>query len=242
MVLIGDTLAELNASAVRWCLLRDGPELDPHSGDVDLLVHADDLEMLRRLLAECGFTEVRAWGRWPHRFFVAAPLKLDVVTELAFGPDAALRTHVAEAVLARRVLAVPAPRPAAPDAFWALLLHVLLDRGVVRPDRARELAALAPLARGAVSPLRRLVEMACPPGWDAVRIADEAAAGRFKELLGLAPELRARWPGTAPMAGAARAWLRGGLRLASRRLPPRPRQFAQHSGAMTSKSAARSTG
>ena len=242
MVLVGDTLAELNASTVRWCLLRDGPELDPHGGDLDLLVHADDLRVLRRLLAESGFTELRAWGRWPHRFFVAAPLKLDVVTELAFGPDAALRTHVAKAVLARRVLARPAPRPAAPDAFWALLLHVLLDRGVVRPDRAHELTALAPLARDAASPLVRLVETACPPGWDTARIADTAAAGRFKELLGLAPELRSRWPGTPPVGSEARAWLRGGLRLASRRLPPRPRQFDQNSGAITSNSAARSTG
>jgi hypothetical protein len=229
------TLAALNASAVRWCLLRD--EYGP-GGDVDLLVQRADLAALRALLAGMGLTEVRAWGRWPHHFFVSPQLKLDVVTELAFGPHATLRTDAAEAVLARRVAGLPAP----PDEFWALLLHVLLDRGTVRPSRARELQSLAASARDAESPLRPFVESACPPGWTAARVVDAAEGGRFEELLALASELRARWPGTRPVAGAARAWLRGGLRLASRRLPPRPPPPAQQSGAITSNNAARSTG
>ena len=239
MVSPEDTLAALNASAVRWCLLRGESEA---GGDVDLLVHRADLDALRGLLGEIGLGELRAWGRWPHRFFVAAELKLDVVTELAFGPHATLRTGATEAVLARRVPGHPAPCPAAPDAFWALLLHCLLDRGAVRISHARELVALAPSARDAESPLRSLVEAASPPAWNAAWIAGAAATGRFEDLLGLASELRARWPGTPPVAGAARAWLRGGLRLASRRLPSRPRLPAQQSGAITSNSAARSTG
>lgn len=239
---VGVTLAELNATAVRWCVLRGDPGLDPPGEDVDLLVHPADLGALRDVLCGSGFSELRAWGRWPHRFFVSGPLKLDVVTELAFGPGATLRTDATEAVLARRLCAAPVPRPAAPDAFWALLLHVLLDRGVVRPPRARQIRALAPLARDEASPLRPLVEAACPPGWDAVLVADAAAVGRFDELLELGPELYARWPRSPLVAGTARVWLRGGLRLASRRLPPRPRHRAQQSGAMTSNSAARSTG
>jgi hypothetical protein len=218
---------------VRWCLLRGDDE--PHR-DVDLLVHPADLAALRAQLRRSGFAELRAWGRWPHRFFVRPELKLDVVTALAFGPHATLRTDAAEAVLERRVDARPAP----PDAFWALLLHVLLDRGAVRASQSRELEALAPAARDSASPLRPYVEAACPRGWDAARIADAAAAGHFQELLGLGPELRARWPGPSPAAGAARAWLRGGLRLASRRLPPR--SHAQQRGAIASNSAVRSTG
>jgi hypothetical protein len=229
------TLAALKTSTVRWCLLRGGTET---SGDIDLLVHRVDLAVVRALLESRGLAELRAWGRWPHHFFVAPALKLDVVTELAFGPHATLRTDAAKAVLARRVGARPAP----PDEFWALLLHVLLDREAVRASDARALEALAPSARGGASPLRPYVEAACPAGWDAAGVADAAAAGRFQELLGLAPELLARWPGASPVAGAARAWIRGGLRLASRRLPPRPRLPAQQSGAITSNSAARSTG
>jgi hypothetical protein len=229
------TLAALDASAVRWCLLRD--ESEP-GGDLDLLVHRADLGALRALLGGMGLVELRAWGRWPHHFFVAPALKLDVVTHLAFGPHATLRSDAAEALLAGRV----ANRPAPADEFWALLLHALLDRGAVRPHRARELEALAPCARDAESPLRPYVEAACPAGWDAAGVAEAAAAGRFEELLSLGPELRARWPGRRPMASAARPWLRGGLRLASRRLPSRPRLPAQQSGAITSNKAARSTG
>jgi len=229
------TLAALNASAVRWCLLRSEPGA---GGDVDLLLHRGDLGAVRALLGRMGLTELRAWGRWPHHFFVASALKLDVVTELAFGPHATLRTDAAEAVLARQVAGLPAPA----DEFWALLLHVLLDRGAVRSSQARELEALASFARDAESPLRPYVDVARPGGRDAAGVADAAAAGRFEELLELASELRAGWPGTRPVASSVRPWLRGGLRLASRRLPPRPRLPAQTSGAITSNSAARSTG
>ena len=219
---------------MRWCVLRGERELQQAGGDVDLLVHPADLPALRTLLGRAGLEELRAWGRWPHRFFVAPDLKLDVVTALAFGPDATLRTDAAEPMLARSAHGRPAPA----DAFWALLLHALLDRGAVRPSHASELQGLASHARDAPSPLRPYVEAACPAGW----VADEAAAGRFEELLGLALELRAHWPGRSPVARAARARLRGGLRLASRRLPPRPRPRAQHNGAITSNRAARSTG
>jgi hypothetical protein len=233
---------------VRWCLLRGGPELSSLDGDIDILVHPRELRLVRRLLAEAGFAELRAWGRWPHRFFVTHPpgesklLKLDGVVELAFGRNGELRTQAAEAVLTGRVRDGALARPAQPDAFWALLLHALLDRGEVRPSHARELKAVALPARRGPSALRRTIEAACPAGWNAARIADAAAASRFEELLGLAPEFRARWPGSPPVASAARAWFRGGLRRAGRRLPSRPLQHAQQSGAITSNSAARSPG
>lgn len=242
------TLDRLGASSVRWCLLRGESELHRADRDVDLLVHPIDLRAARAVLGSTGFGELRAWGRWPHHFFVAASageparLKLDVVTQLAFGPQATLRTDAAAAVLARRVPAAPAPRPAPADAFWALLLHALLDRGAVRPSHARELEALAPRARDERCPLWPFVEAASPPGWNAALLVDAVEGGCVEKLLGIAPELRARWPGTPPVAGVARAWLRGGLRFASRRLPPRPRARAQHRGAMTSNSAASSTG
>lgn len=245
---LGATLVRLDTAAVRWCLLRGGAELTSLDGDVDLLVHPRDLRILRALLAQGGFVEPRAWGRWPHRFFVAqlpgqpGRIKLDVVTELAFGRHAELRTHAAEGVLAGRVREGALLRPAHPDAFWALLLHALLDRGEVRPPQAIELEALAVLARSGRSPLRPTIEAACPGGWSAARIADAAAASRFDELLELAPKLRARWPGSPVVATAARAWFRSGLRRASRRLPPLPRESAQQSGAIASNSAVRSTG
>jgi hypothetical protein len=236
-------IGRLNASGARWCLLRGERELGSLDGDLDLLVDRRDLDLIRELLiVEGGFADLRAWGHRPHRFFVAdvpgeaGRLKLDVVTELAFGPRAELRTGAGSAVLDCRVRRGPLVHPAAADAFWALLLHLLLDGGALRPARTRELAALArcePLD----SPLRTVVDGACPPGWDAARVARAAAGGRLGELSELVPELRARWPGSSPVLTAARAWLRGGLRRAGRRLPHR-----QHSGRMASNSAVRSTG
>jgi len=236
-------IERLDASGARWCLLRGERELGGLDGDVDLLVDRRDLDLVRELLVvEGGFAELPAWGHWPHRFFVAdvpgevGRLKLDVVTELAFGPRAELSTGAGSAVLARRVRRAPLVQPAAADAFWALLLHLLLDGGTLRPARARELAALA-VCGPLDSPLRTLVDRACPPGWDAARVARAAAEGRLAELSELAAELRARWPGSPRALRAARAWLRGGLRRAGRRLPRR-----QHSGRMASNSAVRSTG
>jgi hypothetical protein len=218
-------LTELGTSAVRWCLLRHGPDPRRLDGDVDLLVHPRDLRVARELLTRrSGFADVRAWGRWPHRFFVADvpgernPLKLDVVSELAFGPLGELPTRAAIPVLARRVRdgAVAWPDPA--DAFWALLMHVLLDRSNVSPVRARELAALAPTRHLDDSPLRPLMDAACPAGWNAGRIARAAEAGSFGELFALVPELRARWPDSRPGFPAARALYRRGVRRACRHL------------------------
>jgi hypothetical protein len=235
-------LERLDGSGARWCLLRGGRDLDSLAGDVDLLVDRRDLRPVRELLARAGFAELRAWGHRPHRFFVAnvpgeaGRLKLDVVTELAFGPHAELRTAAAGAVLARRVRRGRLVHPSAADAFWALLLHLLLDGGRARAGRATELALLAGSGR-LDSPLRTLVDRACPPGWDAERVVSAAADGRLAELSELAPELRARWPGSPRLLTAVRARLRGGLRRAGRRLPHR-----QHSGRMAANSAARSTG
>jgi hypothetical protein len=229
---IAAALAAFDEAGVRWCLLRGAHELDRLGGDVDLLVHPDDLRAVRRVLvSERGFAAPRAWGRGSHRFFVDGPLKLDVVTELAFGRYQELRTGAAGAVLARTVrsgrLALPAPA----DAFWAALLHALVDRGRVRPERAAELQALARAASGEASPLIP----ACPAGWDADRIVDAAVAGRFDELLALTGAIRAGWPGAGRLVTGARVVRSRALRALDRRLP-------QTSGAITSYSASRSAG
>jgi hypothetical protein len=236
---IAAPLGALDVAGVRWCLLRGAGQLRRLEGDVDLLVHRRHLPILRRVLTSGGrFAEVPAWGRRPHRFFAAhiasadAWLKLDVVTELAFGRYHELRTRAAEDVLARRIHDGVLARPAPADAFWALLLHALLDRGAVRPERARELIALAGPTRGVDAPLADLADRACPPGWSAGRMLDAAAAGRFGELLALAPAIRGGWPDAPFVVTTGRASLRRVLR----RVAPQQR------GRMSSKSRSRSTG
>jgi hypothetical protein len=243
---IAGPIASLERAGVRWCVLRGEAELHRLAGDVDLLVHPRDLALARICLVETGtFTEIRAWGRHPHHFLSAyipserAWLKLDVVTELAFGPHQELRTPTAEAVLARRVRDGVMARLARVDAFWALLLHALLDRGELRPGQRHDLRTLAIQIDRAEGPLAAVVAAACPPGWDTGRIAGAAASGSFGELLSLAPALRAGWPCGTRVGRASRGWVRRALRAADRRLP---RREPQQSGRMTSNRRSRSTG
>jgi len=196
-------LLALDGAGVRWCLLRSG-------ADLDVLVHAADVELLRTALT--GFSEQRRWGRRPHRFFVSGETKLDVVTELAFGRRHELRTDAADDVLARRVRVSGVALPAAADRFWALLLHELLDRRQIR--RADELRALARQGPVDDGPLIALVERS---GWSAGRIGALAAGGRFDELRPFADALRAHWPGSS-LGAAARGGVRAALRRADRRV------------------------
>jgi hypothetical protein len=240
---IAAPLAALDAAGVRWCLLRGADELHRLDGDVDLLVDQRALRAVRATLAAAGgFAPVPAWGQGPHRFFAAyvadddAWLKLDLVTELHFGRHQELPTRTADALLARRLRHEGLWLPTPVDAFWALLLHAVLDRGHVRPWRGRELVGLAQCARGEASPLADVVAAACPAGWDPARLLEAAAAGRFEELVEMAPALRSGWPGTWRGAIAARMALRAAARRAGGRLHP------QHSRLMTSNSRPRSAG
>ena len=208
-------LAAADGAAVRWCVLRGTGELAAPGGEADLLVHRADRARLTRALATAGAAALTAPGRGTHRFHLAynpahdAWLRLDVVTELQFGPAQELRTSTAAAVLARRRRHGPIAVPAPEDAFWALLLHELLDRPALREaGRARgELAALSRAATGD-SPLRAIVDAACPPRWSAERVRRVAATGDLHALEALREPLIAGWPGSPAgrraLAGRAR--------------------------------------
>ncbi len=112
----------------RYCLLRDGHRLDEIDGEIDgeidLLVAKEDFAALARTLMCAGFVCLPVRGYHPHHFFVTYDhtgdrwLKLDVVTEIAYGaPVAALRTALAEECLRSRRNVAPAflPAPETPD-------------------------------------------------------------------------------------------------------------------------------
>ena len=208
---IANALGVLDEAGVHWCVLRGERELATLDGDVDLLVDARDHDRLRdALVTTHGFVPLPSAGRGPHRFYAAYDadsdgwLKLDVVTELVFGRYQELPTGAAAEVLERRrrfgTLAVPDPC----DAFWAQLLHTLFDRERVRPERGREVGAMARGAWGRSSPLSVLADTACPPGWDAARMLEAAAAGQWDELSRVAAAMRRRWPGVSPVAQRVR--------------------------------------
>ena len=200
---------ELDRAGVRWCLLRGEDRLERPPHDIDILVAGADLAALARAIQPLGFCPLPTWARGSHRFFVAYFkaadhwLLLDVVTELAFGPGYAIRTGAGPAVLERRERLGRVAVPAADDAFWALLLHCLLDRGRVARNHAEPLRRLAPAA-GTGSELARCVAAMCPPGWDAERVRALAATDP-EALTRIAGPMTERWRRLHPLRFRARA-------------------------------------
>ena len=188
----------LDDEGVVWSLLRGEADLALPEGDVDLLVALEHVPRLRRIAVGLGFAPVPAWGYGSHAFFVSYDaaadlwLKLDVVTELAFGSDYALATGAEAGCLERRQRVDGLPVLSDDDAFWTLLLHRLLDKGDVGSRDAARLPALAERAR-TDGMLARTVDSLCPPGWSAGRIVAAASKSEWASLAALGPELAASW-------------------------------------------------
>jgi hypothetical protein len=187
----------LDAESIVWCVLRGEEELDLGK-DVDLLVAGAQMPRFRRVTAQLGFASLPAWGYGSHAFFVTYDasrdiwIKLDVVTELAFGPDYALATGAEAECLSRRRRVDGVSLLAEDDAFWTLILHRLLDKGSVGSRDAARLPVLAQAAQ-TDSSLARLVESLCPPGWSAGRIVTAARQSEWASLSRLGPALAAAW-------------------------------------------------
>jgi len=146
---------ELDDADIVWFLLRGEDSPLALGGDVDLLVAASDFSLIHALVERMGFARIPAWGHGSHAFFLTYEpatdvwIKLDVVTELAFGPGFVLPTHTESECLARRERAAGVPVLCDQDAAWALLLHRLIDeRASIRSIDPGRLAELAPLAAG----------------------------------------------------------------------------------------------
>jgi thymidylate kinase len=187
----------LDRAGVRWCLLRGAEGPDVPGGDVDLLVARDDAARFTGAIAPLGFARLPAWGYGSHRFHLGYDaatdrwLKLDVVTELAFGPWFSLPSETAPLCLSRRLRHGSAVVLDDSDAFWCLLLHRLLDKGSV----GAAAAALARLARApgcAESPLayeiERIASGSCTP-----LLLDAARRSAWIELEAAGPALAAAW-------------------------------------------------
>lgn len=201
----------LDRAGLRWCLLRGEAMLGQASGDVDLLISPADLPRLRHAVGDLGFAPVPAWGYGSHRFFMNYDpamdgwVKLDVVTDLAFGPRFTLPTGAEATCLERRRrrerrLAVLSDE----DAFWALLLHRILDKGSIPEDSAARLRELAAVAR-AEGPLAAAVDAVCPSGWSTARVLGLAREGGWEALITFGPQLGASWRRRARAAAWRRA-------------------------------------
>lgn len=223
------TFDALDRAGIRWCLLRGERKLHAPAGDIDMLVSPRDLGRVRELVERLGFTHIPAWGFGSHVSFLAYDeptdtwIKLDFVTDLAFGPGFSLASGAEEACLERRVRRGAAAVLTDADAFWCLLLHALLDKGKVREAEASELERLA-TAPCHTSPLARVVGRVAPQEWPPERIVAAARAGRAAELGGVGRALAIRWARRDPAAVWRRrmtneAWRWAGRVLRLRRRP-----------------------
>lgn len=198
----------LDRISIAWSLLRGAERLNALGGDVDLLVDPIDVSRAGRLLASLGFAPIRAWGRGTHRFFVAYDLpgdrwlKLDIVSELAFGRYLEMRFDATEECLRRRRFRRLVFALSPDDEFWALVLHCALDRGEFRPGDGQRLLELLRTVRTDGPIASRLSEL-LPPAVGPQRAVELVRSEAWDELLRLVRHwrsiwLRRRWYDTLP--------------------------------------------
>lgn len=216
--------AALQGAGLSWCLLRGERRLDCLDGDVDILVDPLDLTRVPLLLEDLGFRPIRGVTTGTHEGYQrhlpseGQRLKLDFVTELGFGPGCAYLAPVAAPCLAR-TMAHGEVRVLHPtDAFWALLLHRLLDKGSVRARDVDDLARLVPepADRG---PIDSLLSDLWPSGWDGRAVVQCVQRSEAARLKALGPQLAAAWRRKDPVT-VYRRQVQGQLRRVARRLLP----------------------
>jgi thymidylate kinase len=212
--LLAMVFEELDRSQITYCVLRGHDELlsGMVDGDVDLLVAAEQHGRLRRVLEQLGFVALSRWGQAPHHFFIGYDvagdrwLKLDVMTELAYGrPVPTLRTDLAAHCLAKRVRRGPLFALAPGDELMTLLLHCMLDKGAFETKYQQRLAELAQQIDNDRA-MTELIGRCFPAGSAWPQIKQLIARGEWQTLLGLRPAVAAhltrrdptgtRWRGT----------------------------------------------
>ena len=216
---LANALHLLEGTGLPWLLLRGEGDLARPSGDVDLLVAEELLPGLDRLLEGAGFRRVLAPGHGSHRFYFCYSasdgfwVKLDIVSDITFGPYQELRTPLAKRCLRHRVRRDRLWLPSSGDQAWLQLLHLFLDKGEIAPQRieAARTAAVSASKDGAVAAFvdRRMGPAVAAQALDLVR------SERFHEAPALAARMRASWTGTSTRLLAAR---NRGLRLLGARL------------------------
>ena len=186
-------------AGVRWCLLRAPFDLGtPAGGDVDLLVDRTDVDNVYRILKLLDFMAlpVSRSSIHPHFLHYHLPTEkwiwLDIATELSFGPHYVLQTQAEKACLARcqrdDTVAVLAPD----DAFWALLLHCMLDKGAIAKRHRARLQELVVEAH-TDGPLGRVLHSVCPAGWTPEHMIECVVRSDWDALEHFAPSLTWSW-------------------------------------------------
>lgn len=143
----------LDGSGLPWVLLRGEDDLVRPHGDVDILVGEGQSQRVDALLAGVGFRRVLARGHGSHRFYFSYDatedlwLKLDIVSEISFGPFQQWHTALAGGCLKRRIRNGLLWLPSTTEQAWLQLLHTMLDKGgAVRAKRMETVRIAGALA------------------------------------------------------------------------------------------------
>lgn len=206
---VAKAFAVLDETGLPWVLLRGADDLARPSGDVDILVAGALLPELDGLMAGIGLCRVHATGHGSHRFYFGYDddgglwLKLDVVSDISFGPYQQWRTPLAAECLERRVRDGGWWLPAPADQAWLQLLHLALDKGEIRPQR-QDAARTAAAAASAGDRLAAYLDQRCGAG-AAAELLDLVRSNRFDDVPALAARLRSGWTAAARMRTPLRA-------------------------------------
>lgn len=226
---IAQAFRALDAAGLTWVLLRGEDDLARPDGDVDLLVADGSTERLDALLAGAGFRRVVARGHGSHRFYFSYDaaehlwLKLDIVSEISFGPFQQWHTPLARGCLQRRIRNGLVWLPATTEQAWLQLLHIMLDKGgVVRPERMETVRVSGALA-STDDVIAAFVDRQVGPG-TAAELLRLVRSGSFEDFPGPALRMAAALTRNAPLRTRATAARNRVLRLISPTVPGRARR------------------
>lgn len=194
----------LDGSGLPWVLLRGEDDLVRPRGDVDILVGDGQMQRVDALLAGVGFRRVLAPGHGSHRFYFSYDaaedlwLKLDVVSEISFGPYQQWPTSLAQGCLKRRIRNGLLWLPATTEQAWLQLLHTMLDKGgAVRPERVETVRVAGALA-STDDAIAAYVDRQVGPG-TAAQLLKLVRSGRVEEFRGPALRMASALTRDAPL-------------------------------------------
>ncbi|WP_160663651.1 hypothetical protein [Pseudarthrobacter sp. ATCC 49987] len=218
--LIARAFQALDGSGLAWVLLRGEDDLVRPRGDVDILVGDGQMQRVDALLAGVGFRRVLAPGHGSHRFYFSYDaaedlwLKLDVVSEISFGPYQQWHTPLAQGCLKRRLRNGLLWLPATTEQAWLQLLHTMLDKGgAVGPERVETVRVAGALA-STDDAIAAYVDRQVGPG-TAAQLLKLVRSGSVEDFRGPALRMASALTRNAPLRTRFTADRNRGLRLIS---------------------------
>jgi thymidylate kinase len=230
--LLQDVGARLDQIGVPWVILRDERSPRDHIWEIDLLTVPESTSSLEAALGACGFVPLPSYGRGTHQFYLAYDarrqdwLQLDVVTELAYGPGYVVRLDVAAPqCLERRKRVGGVWRLDERDWFWTMLLHCVLDKRAVTPERRAALAEVAVRTNMTAAPLTAAIRPLLPPTLSADQLVPLVRDGSWDRVLRTRAALLRRASRREPVRSMRRV-----TKTAVGRTLEKPRQFRHRRG------------